>query len=173
MPWESRTVENQRREFAQAAESCRNFSALCREYGITRKTGMKWKERYEASEPLTDRSKKPHTSPTRTPERIEKMVLEVRADNPGWGAKKIRNHLLQSGHQNVPCAKTVNNILNRYGCISPEESQKHQAFVRFEKELCNQMWHLLPYGQFRSSRISSSSASGNKFSLSLPPATSR
>ena len=149
MPWESRTVEDQRREFAQAAESCKNFSALCREYGITRKTGMKWKERYEASEPLTDRSKKPHTSPTRTPERIEKLVLEVRADNPGWGAKKIRNLLLQSGHQNVPCAKTVNNILNRYGCISPEESQKHQAFIRFEKELCNQMWQADFKGEFR------------------------
>ena len=39
MPWECRTVENQRREFAQAAEYCSNFSALCREFGITRHTG--------------------------------------------------------------------------------------------------------------------------------------
>ncbi len=149
MPWESRTVEDQRREFAQAAENCKNFSALCREYGITRKTGMKWKERYDASEPLTDWSRRPHTSPTRTPEEMEHMVLEVRTDNPSWGARKIRDVLLGEGHHSVPCAKTINNILNRYGCISPDESMKHHAFVRFEKEECNQMWQADFKGEFR------------------------
>ena len=43
MPWERRTVEDQRREFAQAALQCNNFSALCREFGIDRHTGYKWK----------------------------------------------------------------------------------------------------------------------------------
>ena len=62
MLWERRTVEDQRREFAQAALECSNFSALCREYGITRRTGMKWNARYEAQEPLSDRSRRPNTS---------------------------------------------------------------------------------------------------------------
>lgn len=42
MPWERKTVEEQRREFAEAAKESKNFSALCREFGITRKTGYKW-----------------------------------------------------------------------------------------------------------------------------------
>ena len=45
--------------------------------------------------------------------------------------------------------KTVNNILNRYGCISAEESRKHQAFTRFEKEHCNEMWQTDFKGEFR------------------------
>lgn len=149
MPWESRTVEDQRREFAQAAMHCSNFSALCREYGITRRTGQKWVDRYKECQPLTDRSRRPHSSPSRTPEEIELLILAVRAENPGWGARTIRDVLLAEGHKNVPCAKTVNNILNRYGCISPEESQKRQPFTRFEKELCNQMWQTDFKGEFR------------------------
>lgn len=149
MPWECRTVEDQRREFAQAAMHCSNFSALCREYGITRRTGQKWADRYRECQPLTDRSRRPHTSPSRTPEEVELLILAVRADNPGWGARTIRDVLLQEGHRNIPCAKTVNNILNRYGCISLEESMKRQPFTRFEKELCNQMWQADFKGEFR------------------------
>mgnify|MGYP003294752496 CR=1 FL=1 len=149
MPWESRTVEDQRREFAQAAMCCSNFSALCREYGITRRTGLKWVERYQNHQPLTDRSRRPHRSPCRTPEAVEELVLETRAENPGWGARTIRDVLIQEGHSDIPCAKTVNNILNRYGCISPEESEKRKPFQRFEKERCNQMWQVDFKGEFR------------------------
>ena len=149
MPWESRTVEDQRREFAQAAMYCNNFSALCREYGITRRTGQKWADRYKECQPLTDRSRRPHTSPTKTPEEIELLILAVRAENPGWGARTIRDVLLAEGHKHIPCAKTVNTILHRYGCINPEESQKRQPFIRFEKELCNQMWQVDFKGEFR------------------------
>ena len=149
MPWECRTVEDQRKEFAQAAMCCGNFSALCREFGITRRTGRKWVERYESQQPLTDRSRRPHTTPTRTPEAVEQLVLTLRADNPGWGAKTIHTVLSNAGYANLPCVKTVNNILNRYGCISSEESLKRQPFIRFEKELCNQMWQTDFKGEFR------------------------
>lgn len=149
MPWECKTVEDQRREFAQAAMYCKNFSALCREFGITRRTGLKWKERYTACKPLTDRSRKPHATPTRTPEEVELLILAVRAENPGWGAKTIHRVLERRGCQNLPCVKTVNNILHRYGCISPEESQKRQPYTSFEKERCNVMWQTDFKGEFR------------------------
>ncbi len=149
MPWERRTVEDQRREFVEAAMQCSNFSALCREFGIDRHTGYKWKERYEACHPLSDKSRRPHTTPTKTPEEVELLILAVRADNPGWGAKTIHKVLTNEGHTNLPCVKTVNNILNRYGCISPEESMKRQPFTRFEKERCNVMWQTDFKGEFR------------------------
>lgn len=149
MPWERRTVEDQRGKFAQAALECSNFSALCREYGITRRTGMKWKARYEAQEPLSDRSRRPNSSPTRTPEAVERRILELRAENPGWGAKTLHKVLENQGEQNLPCVKTVNNILRRNGCISPEESQKRQPFTRYEKEKCNMMWQTDFKGEFR------------------------
>lgn len=149
MPWESRTVEDQRKEFAQAAMNCNNFSALCREFGITRRTGQKWVERYAANEPLTDRSRRPHTSPSRTPDAVEQLILRVRRDNPGWGARTIRDVLIKEGYTGIPCDKTVNNILNRYGCIILEESLKRQPFTRFEKEMCNQMWQADFKGEFK------------------------
>ena len=61
MPWERKTVEEQRREFAEAAKESKNFSALCREFGITRKTGYKWVERYKGNTDLSDKSRKPFT----------------------------------------------------------------------------------------------------------------
>ena len=45
MPWKDKTVDELRKEFVEAAKSARNFSLLCREFGITRATGYKWIER--------------------------------------------------------------------------------------------------------------------------------
>ena len=149
MPWECRTVEDQRKEFAQAAMCCSNFSALCREFGITRRTGRKWVERYQSHQALSDRSRRPHTTPNRTPEDVEQRILALRADNPGWGARTIHTVLSNAGYTDLPCVKTVNNILNRYGCISPEESLKRQPFIRFEKAQCNVMWQTDFKGEFR------------------------
>lgn len=142
-------MEEQRREFAQTAMDCSNFSALCREYAITRRTGLKWKERYENGHDLIDRSRRPKTTPTRTPEDIELLIIAVRNENPGWGARTIHSVLTREGYENLPCVKTVNNILHRYGCIDAEESQKRQPYTRFEKERCNIMWQTDFKGEFR------------------------
>ena len=96
MPWKDKTVEEQRREFVEAAKASGNFSRLCREYGITRKTGYKWLKRSE-EENLSDRSRAPHRTPGRTPIEIEEAILKVRAENPEWGAKKILRILENEG----------------------------------------------------------------------------
>ena len=148
MPWERKTVEEQRKAFAEAAKETKNFSALCREFGITRKTGYKWVERYAESADLSDKSRKPFKVANRTPIETEEQIVALRGENPGWGAKKLKEVLERQGYA-VPCLKTVNNILKRYGCISAEESMKHQAFTRFEKEHCNEMWQTDFKGEFR------------------------
>lgn len=147
MPWEDKTVEELRKEFAEAAKGSDNFSALCREFGITRKTGYKWVERYEANEELSDKSKTPFHIANRTSSDIEEMIISMRIDNPAWGAKKIKAILEREGVL-MPCTKTVNNILNRYGCITPEESAKHKPFIRYEKDNCNEMWQTDFKGEF-------------------------
>lgn len=149
MPWECKTVEEQRKEFAEAASGCGNFSALCREYGITRRTGYKWLERYKAGKPMTDQSRRPCSSPKRTPAETEQLILAVRQENPGWGAKTIWSVLDRRGYKTLPCVKTVNNILHRNGCISTEESLKRQPYTRFQKEQCNIMWQTDFKGEFQ------------------------
>ena len=148
MPWKDKTVEELRKEFTEAAESCSNFSSLCREFGITRATGYKWVKRYENNETLSDRSRRPNITANKTAEKIETQIIETRTIHPGWGAKKIKVSLENKGVE-MPCVKTVNNILNRYGCISKEESLKHKAFTRFEKERCNEMWQTDFKGEFK------------------------
>ena len=148
MPWKDKTVEELRKEFVEAAESCYNFSLLCREFGITRATGYKWLRRHEAEEPLSDRSRRPNVTANKTSEAKELQIIEARAKHPGWGAKKIKTTLENKGIE-MPCVKTVNNILNRYHCISKEDSLKHKAFTRFEKERCNEMWQTDFKGEFK------------------------
>ena len=148
MPWKDKTVEKLRKEFIDAAVECYNFSRLCREFGITRKTGRKWIERYQNGDDLSDRSRRPNNVPNKTPEDIELKIIKLRVEHPEWGAKKLKDVLEKGGHT-LPCVKTVNNILNRYGCISKEESVKHKAFIRFEKDNCNDMWQTDFKGEFK------------------------
>ena len=148
MPWESKTVEELRKEFVLAASGNVNFSALCREFGITRKTGYKWVERYSEELSLSDKSRKPFNIANKTPDEIEQLIIALRLENPGWGAKKLKEVLERKGFK-IPCIRTVNNILNRYGCIPAEESKKHKPFIRFEKDRCNEMWQTDFKGEFK------------------------
>lgn len=151
MPWGSKTVEDLRKEFVEAAIACDNLSKLCREFGISRPTAYKWLSRAENGEPLSDQSRAPIRKARKTSEQTQRLVLELRDDNPGWGGKKIHQVLLNRGEPDIPCVKTCCNILKRNGCISPEESMKHIPFKRFEKEECNQMWQTDFKGEFLTS----------------------
>lgn len=149
MPWEHRTVEDQREEFVLAAQGCSNFSALCRAFGISRKSGYKWLRRFEAGEALADRSRRPKQVGSRRPEAVERKILALRAKQPGWGARKLKVVLERAGEANIPSERTVGNILLRHGCIAPEESRKRQAFKRFEREHCNELWQTDFKGEFK------------------------
>jgi len=148
LPWENKTVEQLRDEFAWKAQGAPNFSALCREYGITRRTGYEWRRRAGNGEALTDRSHVPNTIPGKTKPEIESAVLAVRTEHPAWGGKKIRKVLENQGIEGLPCVKTCNNILKRNGCISEEASAKAKPIQRFEREKCNEMWQTDFKGDF-------------------------
>ena len=148
MPWESKTVEELRKEFVFASKTTNNFSSLCREFGITRKTGYKWIARAEETNDLSDRSHARKNISNKTDRETEELILSVRKDNPAWGGKTIRQVLVNQGYEDLPCVKTCNNILKRNGCVSEEESLKHKPFVRFERDKCNQMWQTDFKGDF-------------------------
>ena len=148
MPWEHKTVEEKRTEFAKRAETTKNFSALCDEYGITRRIGYKWVARAQNGESMSDRSRAPKTVSNKTNEDMEQSIVALRAENPGWGGKKLRKVMENEGYTGLPCAKTYGNILKRNGCILPEESRKHKAYQRFERETCNELWQTDFKGDF-------------------------
>lgn len=46
MPWQEQTIVTVRKEFVtRAVQEGANIAALCRQYGIARKTGYKWLNR--------------------------------------------------------------------------------------------------------------------------------
>jgi transposase InsO family protein len=131
--------------FAGCPES--NVTALCRRFGISRKTGYKWIERFREGSELSDRSRRPRTSPRRTDAQLEQRVLELRHRHPAWGARKLRRRLLDLG-QNMPAVSVVHAILIRHGLIDAKRSGQHRPFERFERTEPNDLWQMDYKGHF-------------------------
>lgn len=106
----------------------------------------------ELARALVDRSRRPLNSPGRTPAAVEERVLRVRSAHPAWGGRKIRRVLLNAGLADVPAASTITAILRRHGRIDPEESSKHQAWLRFEHARPNDLWQMDFKGHFAMER---------------------
>ena len=94
MPWKEITVMSQKQTFVAAAiQKETSFSALCEDYGISRKTGYKWLSRYLSGEDLADKSRRPHVCSGRTSPEIEDLILNERAKHPTWGPRKLKRSL--------------------------------------------------------------------------------
>ena len=149
MSWETKTVMEQREQFIRAAtEGNDTISALCRYYGISRKTGYKWLSRAAEGLPLCDQSRRPHQQPSKTAEDVEALIVQTRLSHPAWGGKTIRAALEAAGVEGLPSDKTCCNIIKRNGLIDPVESAKHTPYQRFEKHHCNEMWQTDFKGDF-------------------------
>ena len=127
-----------------------NVSELCRRFGISRKTGYACLRRFQAggADALRAASRRPHTSPTRTAASVERALVELRQAHPAWGARKLLRRLQDLGHEDLPAPSTGQAILKRYGCIAAQESAKHTAFTRFERERPNSLWQMDFKGHF-------------------------
>jgi transposase InsO family protein len=149
MPWKALTAMSLRLEFVNfTMNKDSNISELCRRFGVSRKTGYKWINRYRAGDPLSDQSRKPHRSPKKTGDDIEQAVLRVRQLHPAWGGRKIQSRLENLGWQAVPAPSTITAILHRNGCINPSESLKHTACQRFQSPAPNDLWQMDFKGHF-------------------------
>lgn len=149
MSWETKTVMEQREQFVkEATEGNGTITALCRKYGISRKTGYKWLNRAAEGLQLCDQSRRPNQQPSKTADELEALIVQMRLSHPAWGGKTIRAVLEAAGVEGLPSDKTCCNILKRNGLIDPAESAKHTAFQRFEKHHCNEMWQTDFKGDF-------------------------
>ena len=143
MPWKKVSIMDQRREFVRLAmQEGANRRELCRRFGIHPDTAYKWLARWAQGEmSLADRSRRPHTTPQRTPPAIERQVLSLRDRHPAWGARKIKSGLERDG-ATVPAVSTVHEILRRHGKVHPSPGTPHEASRRFEKEAPNLLWQM-------------------------------
>jgi transposase InsO family protein len=127
-----------------------NRRQLCRWFGISAKTLYRWLKRYRSEGPagLTERSRRPHRSPSRTDAETEEAVLAVRRENPVWGGRKIAASLRRRG-LSPPCPSTITEILRRNG--QPMVAPGQKAWKRFEHAQPNTLWQMdfkgdVPFG---------------------------
>lgn len=130
MPWKVRDIVSERMLFMNRLESGERMSDLCRDFGISRKTGYKIRDRYRRFGPegLFDQSRRPQRSPWRTPEEIQKLVLALRRKQPSWGPKKLKSSL-ERAHPDLqfPAHSTIGEILKRHGLVKPRRRRSRRA----------------------------------------------
>jgi len=128
MPWKECGVQEERFRFVDDWKSGDwNMAELCRIFGVTRKTGYKWVERYQAFgiDGLRDLSRAPHSHPNEIAEEVEEEVLSLRSKHPFWGARKIYAWLVQAhGEEEMPVVSTIGSILKRNGLTAPRKRRR-------------------------------------------------
>ena len=109
MSWKESDRVSERLEFVKlAAVEGANIAALCRRFGVSRKTGYKWLQRFndDGKVGLQDKSRKPACSPGKTCDEIEKLVVDLRQQHPAWGGRTLRKRLEVLGHKDLPSPST-------------------------------------------------------------------
>lgn len=151
MPWARTDVGEQRVNFVVRAVSGKErMAGLCREFGISRSTGYRWRRRFAQAGSVTavvERSRRPRHSPTQTAAQEEERVVALRREY-GWGAKKIAVLLQEQGTSLT--VTTINRVLKRRGWVGKKDSNA-PALERFERATPNELWQMDGKGEYRSS----------------------
>ena len=133
MPWQEVTPVEQRLEFIREYETeLFTMTELAAQYGISRKTGYKWVERYAADGVLglQDRSRRPHDSPQATAPDLVQVLIAVRTRHPRWGAKKLLAVAARRAPKAAwPCPSTVSAHLKARGLITARRRRRRPVVV--------------------------------------------
>jgi transposase InsO family protein len=132
-----------------------SVTELCELYGVSRKTGYKWIDRYLMHGPqgLEERSRRPSTSPRQTPDHVVAAILEARRRHPSWGAKKLLS-ILCKRHPRWPwpARSTVCDILSRHGLVPKKRKRRvigHPGKPTSSIDAPNDVWSADFKGHFK------------------------
>jgi hypothetical protein len=96
------------------------MAVMGREMGCAKRWLSQWKKRSEGTEPewVEERSRRPQSTPTKTPDALEAAIVRLRQtlSSNGLGpvsADGIRAHLRQHGGDSIPSRRTISRILKR------------------------------------------------------------
>ena len=105
-----------------------------RRLGRSRQWVDKWVKRYSSGgvDGLEERSRAPHESPTRTPDRVVAKVLDVRDDleaNPvaSIGGLTILAEMEREGFTPIPSVATIERILQRHNRTRPQRKKQRSG----------------------------------------------
>jgi putative transposase len=130
MPWKACKPMDERLKFIARSLDGEKMAGLCREFGISRKTGYKILTRYNevGLEGLTDRARRPYRHANQLPFQIEALIVRLKAEKPSWGAPKIRERLARLYPDvHTPAISTVHAVLDRHGLVKRRQGRRNRA----------------------------------------------
>jgi transposase InsO family protein len=123
------------------------FNDLCKEFGISRKTGYKWKERFleQGLTGLSDQSRRPANSPQQLGENSVCKIVKLKLAHPSWGPRKIRMVFARSFPDcELPSDSTFKRVLDNAGLVERKtrrpSSQTGRITNRIEAKRPNHVW---------------------------------
>jgi putative transposase len=156
MPWlETSPVEQRERFIADHRRGLYPMIELCTRYGISRKTGYKWLERFEQGgrAGLHDRSRAPHHCPHRISPEVAHLLCTARRAHPRWGPGKLLDWL-KPRYPRVawPAVSTAGDLLARRGLVKKRRRRRphyHPGVVPPTTQAPNDLWTADFKGHFR------------------------
>jgi transposase InsO family protein len=130
MPWTECNRMDERLRFVARLLDGDKMAVVCREFGISRKTGYKIFSRYKdvGLRGLEDRAKSPYRHPNKLPFQVEKAILRIKQEHDSWGAPKIREKLIKVYPViSPPAASTIHAVLDRHGLVKRRRRRRYKA----------------------------------------------
>ena len=148
MPWLETQKMDQRLEFAMKAMNCGNFTELCQQYGISRKTGYKWKKRFidDGFGGLADQSTKPKSHSEELPEEVVCRIINLKQAHLKWGPRKIHNlYQRKYGEDKTPSESSFKRVLEKAGYTKKRKKRRAsegggRISTDIKAEKPNQVW---------------------------------
>jgi len=145
MPWKRSEPMEQRMEFAVKALRTQNFRRLCREYGISAKTGYKWMERLlrDGLAGMREESRRPRHHPEALGEEVVCEMVRLKQAHRHWGPRKIRD-LYERKYGTSPSESSFKRVLERAGLTEPRRLRRAREGGRLQQgkraQACNEVW---------------------------------
>ena len=126
MPWKDTLKMNEKIDFAMKCLITSNFRRLCKEHGISAKTGYKWKDRFlnNGLAGLEDESRRPQSHPDELSEAVVCEMVLLKQAHTHWGPRKIRD-LYERRHPGAtPSESSFKRVLERAGLTKPRKTRR-------------------------------------------------
>lgn len=130
MPWKESVIVDERMKFIGRLLEGEKMAPLCREFGISRKTGYKFWERYQriGLQGIGDRTRRPVRYANQLPMQLEREIIRIKREKPSWGAPKIREILRRKYPEvKTPAKSTIHCILDRRGLVKRQKKRRFRA----------------------------------------------
>ena len=122
-----------------------NFRALCKEFGISAKTGYKWRERFlrNGLDGMDEESRRPKSSPKGLSEGAVCDIVRIKQKHLSWGPRKIRAVYART-HAETPSESSFKRVLERAGYTEKRRTRPHPETGRLcsgrQAKAPNEIW---------------------------------